>query len=62
MTYKEPIGTQEARGILGVSRSTLNRLAKEGTLPSIRVGRSNVYDRADVEAFAAARRKEVASA
>lgn len=63
MSHPEHLSASEAAAIIGKSNATVKRLAKAGTLPiAFKLGRGKgayVFHRADVEAYAAARRAEL---
>lgn len=50
-----------AAALLGVSATTVDRLAKAGKLPSVRVGGSVRYALPDLESFIARQRREGAA-
>lgn len=55
---------REAAAALSVSPSTLERLAKSGEIPSVKLGRVRLYEISTLEKFLASRRvagQEVAS-
>ena len=55
---------REAAAVLSVSPSTLERLAKSGEIPSVKLGRVRLYEISTLEKFLASRRvagQEVAS-
>ena len=52
----QPMDTTEAAAKLGVSTETVRRWVRQGRLKAIRIGRTMVLARADVERFSIPRR------
>lgn len=50
-TGEEMVGLDDAAGILGVSRSTLQRMLKQGNVRGFKVGRQWRFRRADLDKF-----------
>ena len=51
MAKKDTIGTAEAAEILGMHQDYVKRLAKRGKIPAVRIGKTWVFDRRDVEKY-----------
>lgn len=62
MSQPELLSASQSAAIIGKSTATVKRLAKSGALPAELFGAGNgvyIFKRADVEAYAAARRAEL---
>ncbi len=52
---KDGLNSDQVAELLGVPKGTIGRWVSEGVLPSRKVGWSRLFDRADLERFAAER-------
>jgi excisionase family DNA binding protein len=61
ITRADVLDAQAVADLLGVSRRTVLRWAREGRIPSVGVGRTVLFLRSDVDAWIRSRRRGLAS-